>query len=551
MRNGEKVVSLHSESLNAKETPMIKMVTKQNIIHWSLLCISQRAIAQKAQVSRKTVQKILREYEDIRCRGDEEAVEDLLTTPPHYDVSHRHCRVLTPSVKAFIHNCMQNNRRKLSMGMRKQRMLKQDIWEELKKQGYDISYSTVCHYIYKIEHSPIEREKETYIRQEYYAGEICEFDWGEVKLFIQGTEERFYIAVFTFAFSNARWAYLFHHQDTLAFMESHRNFFRDIRGVPYLMVYDNMRVAVKAFVEKDKLPTDALIRMKDYYHFEHRFCNIRSGNEKGHVERSVEVVRRKAFCVKDHFDSYDAAQSWLMKTCSDMPCNMRDKDGQYVNLKEEELSALQPKIGDMGCFGRLEREVSKWSVISFDKNFYSVPDYLVNKRVVVKIYSEHIVVFNGTEKVARHERSYAKGHWIMDINHYLKTFSRKPGSIKDSTAFKQADSRLRDIFNKHFSKDARSFVELLIFAKENGHNHDDIIAAYNTLLSHGLRKVSTEQIKAILNHESIMDDVYIMTTTGGAHAYQIEQQSSDTLDSITQLIQYPKTQKITPYANAQ
>ena len=48
-----------------------------------------------------------------------------------------------------------------------------------------------------------------------------------------------------------------------------------------------------------------------------------------------------------------------------------------------------------------------------------------------------------------------------------------------------------------------------------------------------------------------MDDVYIMTTTGGAHAYQIEQQSSDTLDSITQLIQYPNPQKNTSYANAQ
>ena len=44
-------------------------------------------------------------------------------------------------------------------------------------------------------------------------------------------------------------------------MESHRNFFRDIHGVPGMMVYDNMRVAVKAFVEKDKLPTDSLLRM--------------------------------------------------------------------------------------------------------------------------------------------------------------------------------------------------------------------------------------------------------------------------------------------------
>ncbi len=52
-------------------------------------------------------------------------------------------------------------------------------------------------------------------------------------------------------------AYLFRHQNTLAFMESHRNFFRDIHGVPAMMVYDNMRVAVKSFVGGDKKPTEA------------------------------------------------------------------------------------------------------------------------------------------------------------------------------------------------------------------------------------------------------------------------------------------------------
>lgn len=36
----------------------------------------------------------------------------------------------------------------------------------------------------------------------------------------------------TLAHSNGRYVYLFTHQDTLAFMESHNNFFRDINGVP-------------------------------------------------------------------------------------------------------------------------------------------------------------------------------------------------------------------------------------------------------------------------------------------------------------------------------
>ena len=35
-----------------------------------------------------------------------------------------------------------------------------------------------------------------------------------------------------------------------------------------------------------------------YYQFGFRFCNVRKGNEKGHVERSVEYIRRKAFALE-------------------------------------------------------------------------------------------------------------------------------------------------------------------------------------------------------------------------------------------------------------
>ena len=36
---------------------------------------------------------------------------------------------------------------------------------------------------------------------------------------------------------------------------------QDIHGVPAMMVYDNMRVAVKSFVGGDKKPTEALMKM--------------------------------------------------------------------------------------------------------------------------------------------------------------------------------------------------------------------------------------------------------------------------------------------------
>ena len=69
------------------------------------------------------------------------------------------------------------------------------------------------------------------------------------------------------------------------------------------MVYDNMKVAVKSFVGTEKKPTEALLDLSSFYGFEYRFCNARSGNEKGNVEESVKVVRKEVFSVCDKFSS--------------------------------------------------------------------------------------------------------------------------------------------------------------------------------------------------------------------------------------------------------
>ena len=238
---------------------------------------SKRRISRELHVSRHTVDNILSKYESaIRTDNPEEALSDLLTIQPRYDSSRRRPRRLTQEIKDKIGFCLKKNAVKIATGLRKQRMLKKDIHQFLLSQGYTISYATVCSYIKNIESYKEKKKSEAFIRLFYEPGCIAEFDWGEVLLFIDGVKTKFYLAVFTFGHSNGRYAYLFRHQNTLAFMESHRNFFRDIHGVPAMMVYDNMRVAVKSFVGGDKKPTEALMKMSGFYCFEYRFCNVRA-----------------------------------------------------------------------------------------------------------------------------------------------------------------------------------------------------------------------------------------------------------------------------------
>ena len=75
-----------------------------------------------------------------------------------------------------------------------------------------------------------------------------------------------------------------------------------------------MRLVIKKFVGRnEKEPTNELLKLSLYYRFNFRFCNIRSGNEKGHVERSVEIIRRKAFSKHTVFNSLADANEHLIK----------------------------------------------------------------------------------------------------------------------------------------------------------------------------------------------------------------------------------------------
>src|SRR5690606_7719236 len=277
---------------------MITMSTKQQIIlRYFREGQSQRQIARELHIGRRTVKKYITAYSQAQVSAgpsdklDTPLIEELVA-PPSYNSSNRGKRRLTEELAAKIDDFLKENDSKRQAGLHKQVMKKIDIYEALMSEGFQIGYTSVCNYI----RSKTDKIREAYIRQVYHPASVCELDWGAVKLEINGKRRTYYLAVFTSAYSNYRYAELFHRQDSASFQQSHVNFFTHMQGVYHQMVYGNMRVAIRRFVGlKEKEPTEALLQIATYYNFSFRFCNVARGNEKGHVERSVEYVRRKAF----------------------------------------------------------------------------------------------------------------------------------------------------------------------------------------------------------------------------------------------------------------
>lgn len=77
----------------------------------------------------------------------------------------------------------------------------------------------------------------------------------------------------------------------------------------------------------------------------------------------------------------------------------------------------------------------------------------------------------------------------------------KPGAVKGSTAFKQAPIELQHVYHTYFSKDSRSFIELLRYAKERNLDYTQIIAATHRSKELGVSLISTDHVRQILENK--------------------------------------------------
>lgn len=462
---------------------------------------SQRSIAREVGVDKKTVSSYIKNYERnleqvLDQNGPLEKGELIqsLIDPPKYTSSKRTKRVLTEEINEKIEAFLQENELKRQRGLHKQTKKMIDIHEALEQEGFTISYSTVRNKITEI----ARKAKEAYIKASYRPGVVCEFDWGEVHIVIKGKRRKLQMAVFTSAYGNYRKAYLFTKQNTECFQEAHALFFEQIGGVYQTMVYDNMKVAVKKFVGYEKEPTEALLKLSLYYLFKFRFCNVRAGNEKGHVEKSVDVIRRKAFAFQDTFETLEEANQYLLEVCDRLNRKpMKYKENQTAEqLLEIEKKALLLTRPPFDAARITELRVDKYSTVVVDQNRYSIPDHLVGEFVKVKVYSTRILCSYQEEKIAGHHRLTGNHEWSLELDHYLKTLKRKPGALADSTALQQANQKIKNIYTQYYTTNPREFVDLIHFIKD-GTSIEKVEESINKLRKINPQHVTTDKIKVL------------------------------------------------------
>ncbi|MGW7613327.1 Mu transposase domain-containing protein [Streptomyces sp. NPDC054766] len=224
---------------------------------------------------------------------------------------------------------------------------------------------------------------------------------------------------------------------------------------------------------------------RSHYGLEALYCQpgIRGAHEKGGVEGQIGWFRRNHLVPVPEVDTLAELNAMIEQWDeADTARRIRSRPrtiGEYFASEQPLLAPLPDEPFETGRLFTLR--VDRYSRISVRTNRYSVPVRLIGRSVRAMLHASELVVYDGREEVARHERLIAEGGTRLELDHYLEVLVRKPGALPGATALDQARSAGRftpvhdawwAAVKAHGERDGtRALIEVLLLGHHLPHEH--------------------------------------------------------------------------------
>lgn len=270
---------------------------------------------------------------------------------------------------------------------------------------------------------------EAYFRLRTLPGEQGQVDWGEFGTISVGKAVRRLYA-FVLVLSYSRWMYLrfFLKMHTCNFLCGHQEAFAAARGVPRIILYDNLKSCVLERRDQAIRFNPLMLDFAGHYSFEARPVSVARGNEKGRVERAIRYVRGSFFAAREWRDLDDLnrqAREW----CQGWAMNRPWPEDRSLTVREAfaedsgHLLALPEADYPLEEQGTVK--AGKTPYVRFDGNDYSIPHDKTRRTLAIRATEKVIRIIEGTTVIAEHERSWSKGEQIEDQEHLSRLGEQK------------------------------------------------------------------------------------------------------------------------------
>jgi hypothetical protein len=187
---------------------------------------------------------------------------------------------------------------------------------------------------------------------------------------------------------------------------------------------------------------DRWLLFRSHYGFDPFYCEPgeQGAHEKGGVEGEVGRFRRTWLSPVPKADTLAELnakiQDWDARDDRRRITGKLTTVGQDFAVEKELLAPLPFDRFEPGL--PLSPRVDHSALIAVRQAKYSVPVRFVGKRVRAILRASEILVYDGRNLVARHERVPVRNGQSVVLDHYLEVLKHKPGALAGSTALARA-----------------------------------------------------------------------------------------------------------------
>src|SRR5271165_4329791 len=277
----------------------------------------------------------------------------------------------------------------------KQRHTAKRIFERLRDEyGYQGSYSQVQTAV----QSAKRYSKEAFVPLSHPPGH-AQFDFGEATVEIAGVPCKAALGVITLPYSDTYFVSAYPRECTETFQAAHVAGFEFFGAVPLRISYDNTTIAVTKVMGRERELTRAFLALESHHLFDHHFCHVGRGNEKGHVENHVGYSRRNLLVPVPSFPTWAALNEYLAAACyADLFRRVRGKVGTKAERLVDDRAAMLALPAEAFEPRRVAQgHANSLSLVRFDRNDYSVPTSFAHHEVSVIGGIEELAITSGTD----------------------------------------------------------------------------------------------------------------------------------------------------------
>jgi len=306
------------------------------------------------------------------------------------------------------------------------------IHEMLVDRGVEVSYPLVVSYTKDFR----KKKDKAYHSLNFLPAEEAQVDWCFVNHPSLG---KLYCFVLVLCYSRYLFAHIFSRSSFEFFVEGHLMAFSSMNGTTHSLRFDNLRTVVLRRRPEIEL-NPYFLGFCRHYGVEIRLCNPGAGNEKGRVERVIRTMRETFFNKMKSYSSLQALNSglheWVSQKNQTVHRATEHKPADMV--LEEKLKAL-PEIPWNNVVIHPPVKTTKTAMMTFDTNFYSVPDYLVGKSLSIHSTTDKVRIYDGNKEVASHPRSFQRS------KHFLNPLHRSYSKISQRAKMQRIHDVIRDM----------------------------------------------------------------------------------------------------------